>query len=401
MRRVFITGIGPVSNIGTGVSAFTEGLRSGRSGVSAISSFDPSGFPRRLGGEVKDFEPGQLIRTLDPEQWGRSSLLAAAAARLAVEDGGLDEDVLGAGRSGVVIGTTSGESRVVDEIGECVARDGYHRMSRPAARKLPAARLSAAVSEEFGLSGESVTIATACAAGNYALGYAFDAVASSRADFMLAGGADSVCRWAHAGFVRLGAVADKACAPFDRDRTGIVTAEGGAMLLLESAASAEARGARVYAEILGYGLNCDANHMVAPNADSIARCMRLAHQRAGIRADEIEYVCTHGTGTTANDRTEVAALRDVFAGRVPPISSIKSMLGHTMGAASAFGAMACALAISEGFLPPTINWRTPDPEFADIDPVPNYARPHRIRMAQNDSFAFGGNNAIVVLAEAL
>ncbi|HEY9334611.1 MAG TPA: beta-ketoacyl synthase N-terminal-like domain-containing protein, partial [Kribbella sp.] len=236
MRRVFITGIGPVSNIGTGVSAFTEGLRSGRSGVSTISSFDLSGFPRRLGGEVKDFAPDGLIRNLDPDRWGRSSLLAAAAARLAVEDGGLDEQVLTERRSGVVIGTTSGESRVVDEIGERVARAGHERMPREAVRKLPAARLSAAVSEEFGLYGESVTIATACAAGNYALGYAFDAVASGRAEFMLAGGADSVCRWAHAGFVRLGAVAEEACAPFDRDRSGIVTAEGGAMLLLESAA---------------------------------------------------------------------------------------------------------------------------------------------------------------------
>ncbi|HET6743197.1 MAG TPA: beta-ketoacyl-[acyl-carrier-protein] synthase family protein, partial [Kribbella sp.] len=243
--------------------------------------------------------------------------------------------------------------------------------------------------------------ATACAAGNYALGHAFDAVARGRADFMLAGGADSVCRWAHAGFVRLGAVAETVCAPFDRDRTGIVTAEGGAMLLLESAESAEARGARVYAEVLGYGLNCDAAHMVAPNAASIASCMRLAHRRAGITPDEIEYVCTHGTGTPANDRTEVAALREVFGADVPPISSIKSMLGHTMGAASAFGAMACALAISAGFLPPTINWQTADPELADIDPVPNYARPQRIRIAQNDSFAFGGNNAIVILAEAL
>jgi 3-oxoacyl-[acyl-carrier-protein] synthase II len=265
---------------------------------------------------------------------------------------------------------------------------------------LPAGRLAFAVSEEIGAGGESVTLATACSASNYALAYGYDQVANGEADVVISGGADSVCRWAHAGFFRLGAVADGACAPFDAGRTGMITAEGGAMLVLESADSAAARGATAYAEILGYGLNCDARHMVAPEAASIAACMRLAHRNAGVSPEQIDYVCAHGTGTVANDVTEAEALFDAFAGRVPPVSSIKSMLGHTMGAASGFGAIACALAIARGFLPPTINWSQPDPAMAWLDPVPNTAREVPVRIAQNDGFAFGGNNAIVILGES-
>ncbi len=265
---------------------------------------------------------------------------------------------------------------------------------------LTAAASRPAGSEELDVTGESITLATACSASNYALGYAYDMVAHGDADVMLTGGADSVCRWAHAGFVRLGAVADKFCAPFDRDRSGMITAEGGAMLVLESADFARARGATPYAEVLGYGLNCDARHMVAPDAGAIAECMRIAHRNAGIRPQDIDYVCAHGTGTTANDATEAEALLDAFDGRVPPVSSIKSMLGHTMGAASAFGVMASALAIARGFLPPTINWSRPDPAMAWLDPIPNHARPARVRVAQNNGFAFGGNNAIVLLGAA-
>jgi 3-oxoacyl-[acyl-carrier-protein] synthase II len=278
--------------------------------------------------------------------------------------------------------------------------NGFGSLPRRLAEQLPAGRLAAAVSEELAVTGESVTLATACAASNYALGYGYDLVVNGDADVVLAGGADSVCRWAHAGFVRLGAVAERACAPFDRDRSGMITAEGGAMLVLESADLAAARQAVPYAEVLGYGLNCDARHMVSPDARTIAECMRLAHRNAGIRAGDVDYVCAHGTGTPANDATEAEALLAAFGGRVPPVSSIKSMLGHTMGAASAFGAMASALAIARGFLPPTINWRTRDPELAWLDPIPNEARPARVRVAQNNGFAFGGNNAIVLLGAA-
>jgi 3-oxoacyl-[acyl-carrier-protein] synthase II len=205
-----------------------------------------------------------------------------------------------------------------------------------------------------------------------------------------------VCRWVHAGFYRLGTVAEKACAPFDRHRAGILTAEGGSALVLERLDHARARGAQIYCEVLGWASNCDADHMVAPNAASIAACARLAHHSAGIAPGDVDYICAHGTGTPANDLAEAQAIREVFGDRPPPLSSIKSMLGHTMGAASGFGAIACALSIRDGFLPPTINWSTPDPDLGSIDVVAGEARPARVRVAQNHGFAFGGNNAIVV-----
>ncbi len=400
MKRVVITGLGPVSNIGIGAAAFESGLRGGHSGITPISSFDTAGFPRTMAGEVEAFRPEPILRRLDARNWGRSSLFAAAAARLAVRDADLRIDRVPPDRVGVAVGTTSGESKVTEEMGRWIVDHGFDSLPARLVEQLPAGRLAAAVSEELDVTGESITLATACSASNYALGYAYDMVAHGDADVMLTGGADSVCRWAHAGFVRLGAVADKFCAPFDRDRSGMITAEGGAMLVLESADFARARGATPYAEVLGYGLNCDAKHMVAPDAGAIAECMRVAHRNAGVRPQDIDYVCAHGTGTTANDATEAEALLDAFDGHVPPVSSIKSMLGHTMGAASAFGVMASALAIARGFLPPTINWNRADPAMAWLDPIPNHARPARVRVAQNNGFAFGGNNAIVLLGAA-
>ncbi|WP_055483307.1 beta-ketoacyl-[acyl-carrier-protein] synthase family protein [Sphaerimonospora mesophila] len=396
MSRVVVTGLGPVSSIGIGVTAFLGGLRAGRSGVSPIESFDASGFPHRHAGETKDFRPEAVLRRLKPEAWGRSSQLAAAAARLAVRDAGLDPGGSWTGGAGAVIGTTSGESQVVELLVAQQLADGFAGMDPEAIRRLPAERLAYAVAEELGLTGEALTLATACSAGNYAIGYAYDCVAGGEADVMLAGGADSVCRWAHAGFYRLGALTERECRPFDAGRSGILTAEGGAVLVLENADHAAARGARVYAEVLGYGVNCDAGHMVAPDEDSIAACMRIAHGNAGIRPQDVDYISAHGTGTPANDLVEARAVRQVFGDGAPPISSIKSMLGHTMGAASGFGAIATALAIAEGFLPPTINWTTPDPGMPWVDPVPNTARPAEVRVAQNNGFAFGGNNAITM-----
>jgi 3-oxoacyl-[acyl-carrier-protein] synthase II len=350
-----------------------------------------------MAGEVHRFNPDTILRRLDTRGWARSSLLAAAAARLAVRDAGLRLDQVDPDRVAVIVGTTSGESKVTEELGRQITDGGFESVSAELLDQLPAGRLASAVSTELGVTGESVTLATACSASNYALGYAYDMVANGDADVVVSGGADSVCRWAHAGFVRLGAVAERSCAPFDRDRSGMITAEGGAMLVLESADFAATHGAVAYAEVLGYGLNCDAQHMVAPNATMIAACMRLAHSRSHVRPEDVDYVCAHGTGTVANDATEAEALRDTFDGRVPPVSSIKSMLGHTMGAASAFGAMASAIAIARGFLPPTINWSHRDPAMPWLDPIPNHARPARVEVAQNNGFAFGGNNAIVML----
>src|SRR5918998_2228397 len=289
MGRVVVTGLGPISSIGIGVAAFADGLRVGRSGASPIQTFDATGFPHVYGAEVADFSPERFLRRLSLSSWGRSSQFAAAAARLAVEDAKLDVDRCRADRVGVIMGTTSGESQVVETLTEQLVVGGFEALSPELLTQMPAGRIADAVSEELGSTGESLTIATACSASNYAIGHAYDALADGEADVMLAGGADSVCRWAHAGFYRLGALAKKACAPFDRDRSGILIGEGGAVLVLETIEHAQARGARIYAEVLGYGLNCDAHHMVAPDAASIAACMRLAHRHAGVEPTQIDY----------------------------------------------------------------------------------------------------------------
>jgi 3-oxoacyl-[acyl-carrier-protein] synthase II len=398
--RVVVTGLGPVASIGTGVEDFATGLRAGRSGISRITGFDPTGFPVLDAGEVHDFEPERILRRLDPTAWGRSAQFAAAAARLAVEDARLELDRVPAGRMGAVVGTTSGESQVIDALSEQIVEGGLSAMPSTLLAQLPAGRLAEAVSTELGLQGDTLTLTTACSASNYAIGYAFDALATGEADVMVAGGADSVCRWAHAGFYRLGALSERGCRPFDRDRSGIVTAEGGVALVLETLDHARDRGARVYAEVLGYGLNCDAYHPVAPDAASIAECMRLALRNSSVKPGDVDYICAHGTGTPSNDLAEARAVAEVFGDRPPPMSSVKSMLGHTMGAASGFGAIASVLAIALSFLPPTINFERPDPEMPTVDPVPNAARPARVRVAQNNGYAFGGNNAITLFGAA-
>jgi 3-oxoacyl-[acyl-carrier-protein] synthase II len=399
-ERVVVTGLGPVSSIGIGYRAFAAGLRAGRSGGSPITSFDATGFPYTYAGEVHGFAPGEVLRRLDAGQWGRSSQFAASAARLAVTAARLDLATVAPDRVGAVIGTTSGESQVVEALTAELVEAGFTGLSAALLEQLPAGRLAEAVSAELGIEGESLTLTTACSASNYALGYAFDSLATGEADVMLAGGADSVCRWAHAGFYRLGALAERDCRPFDAERSGILTAEGGVALVLERLDHARDRGAPILAEMLGYGVNCDAHHPVAPDAANIAECMRLAHRNAGIKPADVDYICAHGTGTPSNDLAEAGAVREVFGEHPPPMSSIKSMLGHTMGAASGFGAVAAVLAIDQGFLPPTINWTAPDPGMEWLDPVPNTARPATVRTVQNNGYAFGGNNAITVFGVA-
>jgi 3-oxoacyl-[acyl-carrier-protein] synthase II len=399
VNRVVVTGLGPVSSIGIGVSEFAGSLFSGRSGISRITSFDPSLYPCVNGGEVRGFRPESLLERIDPKKWGLASQFAAAAARLAVDDAGLRLEEVPAERIGVVVGTTAGESQVLQEFVRHTVEHGFAAAGEASdlLEQLPTERLAHAVSSEIGAAGESLTLGTACSASNYALGYAYDLLADGEADVMLAGGADVVSRYIHAGFFRLGALAAAACAPFDRDRTGLLVGEGASVLLLETLEHARRRGARIYAEVLGYGINCDAHHPVAPLSSAIAECIRIAHRNAGITAEAIDYICAHGTGTPTNDVTETAALREVFGEHIPPASSIKSMLGHTMGAASGFGAMASVLALTRGLLPPTINYQHPDPELAGLDPVPNVARPMDVRIVQNNGFAFGGNNAITIL----
>ncbi|MEU6115239.1 beta-ketoacyl-[acyl-carrier-protein] synthase family protein [Streptomyces sp. NPDC047117] len=395
-RRVVITGLGTVTSIGLGVPAFLAGLRSGRSGVKPITAFDTTGFAHANGCEVDDFDPADWIRQVNPEELGRATQFSVAAASMAVADAGLDPAELRRHRSLVSVGTTDAESRDLDALVGTQLQDGPENLAPGVVRRAHAGRLSTGIVRELGLVDvEALTLPTACAAGNYAIGSGFDAIRDGEVEFALCGGADAVCRKTFAGFYRLGTIAPEVCQPFDKDRKGILTGEGAGILLMESLASARARGARIYAEVLGYGLNCDAHHPVAPDQDSLARCMEVAHRNAGVKPQDIDFISAHGTGTRANDVTETGAIRQVFA-TPPPTISIKSMIGHSMGAASALASAACALAITEGFIPPTINHRETDPECG-LDCVPNVARPAELNVVQNNALAFAGNNAVLIL----
>lgn len=398
-NRVVITGLGAVSGIGLGTSEFLAGLRSGRSAAKPITAFDTQGFEHANGCEIVDFDPGKWIRNFDIEDLGRASQFSVAASRMALEDADLDEEYLAARRCLISIGTTDGESRDLDQLVETEVREGPERMDRRVAARVPAGRLSATVAREFKLTQvEAVTLPTACAAGNYAIGYGYDAIRTGEVEFALCGGADAMCRKTFTGFYRLGTIAPEVCRPFDVNRQGILTGEGAGVLLLESLESALARNARIYAEVLGYGLNCDAYHPVAPNQDSVAQCMQLALDGAGVKPEDVDFVSAHGTGTKANDVTEARAIRQVFGDDTPRTVSIKSMLGHSMGAASALSSIACALAITEGFIPPTINHVETDPE-CNVDCVPNEALEADLRVVQNNGLAFGGNNSVVIFGK--
>ena len=394
--RVVVTGLGVISNIAIGQQAFAAALRAGVGKVGPIKSFDTTGYPYAHATEIHDLgaladDYRELAATM-----GRSSCLATLAGRQAVQDAGLAGDVLRAAGAGVVLGTTNGESQVIDAIVKGWLDDGAASVPAGAWQHAPAHRIAHAVAGDLGLAGEALVLATACAAGNYAIGHAADIIQAGEADVMLCGGVDSVCRKTYSGFFRLGAITPDVCRPFDAGRRGILTGEGAAVLVLESLDHATARGAHIYAEVLGYGSNCDARHMVAPDQDSIAACIRIAHDRAGITPGQVDYICAHGTGTRTNDVVEAGAVHAVFGARPPPLSSIKSMLGHTMGAASAMGAIACVLGMRDDFLPPTIHFEQADPQCA-VDCVPNHARPAYIGIAENHGFAFGGNNAILIL----
>lgn len=313
-RRVVITGLGTVTSIGLGVEAFRAGLRAGRSGAKPITAFDTAGFAHANGCEVDDFDPAEWIHQVDPEELGRATQFSVAAANMAVADSGLTLEELRRRRALVSVGTTDAESRDLDTLMGVQLEHGPDRLAPTVARRAQAGRLSTGIIRELGLVDvEALTIPTACAAGNYAIGSGFDAIRDGEVDVALCGGADAVCRKTFAGFYRLGTIAPEVCQPFDKDRKGILTGEGAGILLMESLDSALARGARIHAEVLGYGLNCDAHHPVAPDRDSLARCMEIAHRNAGVKPEDIDFISAHGTGTRANDVTEAGAIRQVFA----------------------------------------------------------------------------------------
>jgi len=393
MKRVVVTGLGVVSPVGIGVERFWQALLKGESGIAPVESFDTSRYPVHLGGEVRGFDPVPAVRRLSPGQMGRASQFAIAAAREALADCGLDLAALDRTRIGVSMGTTSGEPHMVERYSD--AKKEGREPGPELFTGYPCHVIPSNVAAEFELGGVTLMIPTACAAGNYAIGYAYDMVRTGRADVMLAGGSDAFSRIPYTGFAKLGAIAPERCQPFDKNRKGMVPGEGAAMLVLQPL-DAVAPGTKIYAEILSYGVSCDAHHMTAahPDGDGAIRAMAMAMKGAGVGTDDIDYISAHGTGTKANDRIESIALHAMFGARAPkvPMSSIKSMLGHTMGAASAIEAAACSLAVQTGWVPPTINFEEPDPE-CEVDCVPNQPRKIDPRVVLNNAYAFGGNNA--------
>jgi 3-oxoacyl-[acyl-carrier-protein] synthase II len=353
------------------------------------------------GAEVKNFEPEKYVRQRAPGEMGRGSQLAIAAARIAIEDAGLDLKAYDKSRVGVSMGTTSGEPQIVEQYNDIRKASGLDAIPSELPPRYPCHVIPSNIAIEFDVRGPCLMIPTACAAGNYAIGYGFDLIRTGRTDLMLAGGADPFSRITYMGFARLGAIAPDRCQPFDKNRQGMVPGEGAAVLVLEPLEAARARGARIYSEVLGYGVSCDSHHMTAahPQGDGAMRAMAMAMRESGVSTDDIEYISAHGTGTPTNDRVESLAVRRLFGSRADkvPMSSIKSMIGHTMGAASAIEAVACALAIHTGVVPPTINYEVPDPD-CDLDYVVNQARRIEPRIVLNNAYAFGGNNASLCIA---
>jgi 3-oxoacyl-[acyl-carrier-protein] synthase II len=401
MRRVVVTGIGLLTPIGSGKEEFWSGLIAGKCGIAPVTSFDTSAFPVHKGAEVKEFKPEVFLRRRSPQEMGRGSQLAIAAARMAIEDSGVEISSYERSRVGVSMGTTSGEPQIVERYNDIRKSEGLDSIPKEIPPKYPCHVIPSNVAIEFDLHGPCLMIPTACAAGNYAIGYGFDMIRIGRADLILAGGADPFSRITYMGFARLGAIAPDRCQPFDKNRRGMVPGEGAAILILEPLEAACARGAKIYAEVLGYGVSCDSHHMTAahPQGDGAMRAMSAAMRESGVSLQDIDYINAHGTGTPTNDRVESLAVRRLFgeyADKIP-MSSIKSMIGHTMGAASAIEAAACALAIDTGIVPPTINYEVPDPE-CDLDYVPNQARRVDPRVVLNNAYAFGGNNASLCIA---
>jgi 3-oxoacyl-[acyl-carrier-protein] synthase II len=396
-HRVVVTGLGAVTPVGAGRQEVWDHLLAGRSGFAPVESFDTAKFSTHLGAEVRGFDPAPWIRTLDGSRLGRASQLAVAAARMAVDDAGIEPGLVAPERTGVAMGTTSGEPREVERFNDRVLAGETATVGAEFITLYPCHMIATHVARELGLAGMCTMIPTACAAGNYAIAHGLDLLRRGRADVMLAGGADAFSRITYSGFHRLGAIAPERCQPFDKNRKGMIPGEGAAILVLEPLEHALARGARIYAEVAGYGLSCDAHHMTAahPEGDGAARAMAGALADAGLRPEDVDYISAHGTGTPTNDRLETLAVLRVFgeAAAKTPMSSVKSMIGHTMGAASAIEALVCSLAVSTGWIPPTMNLEEPD---GDLDYVPNQARRHDVRVAMNNAYAFGGNNASVI-----
>ena len=400
-NRVVITGLGLVTPIGTGVSKFWQAALNGENGVRPLVQFDATEFRTKTGGEVLDFEPEKFLSHQDIDRMGRSSQFAVAAAKMAIEDSGVDLSKEDTYRIGVSMGTTMGEPQILEKGINIKYKTGdEQQIPSDLPRQYPCATIPANIARVFRIKGPHIMIPTACAAGNYAIGYAYDLIRLNKIDVAIAGGSDPFSGIAFTGFNRLLATTPDVCRPFDKNRAGMAVSEGSGVLLIERLDRALARGANIYAEILGYGLGCDAFKMTIPDPTGSGGiiAMQRSIQHAGISADDVDYICAHGTGTGENDKSETLIVKTIFGERAKdiPVSSLKSMLGHTMGAASAIEAAACALMIQHEMVLPTINYSEPDPD-CDLDYVPNKARAMKLDTIISNAYAFAGNTSSLVL----
>lgn len=397
MCKVVITGIGVISAVGNSAELFEAALLLGRSGVRENDWHDTDGFTSKHIGQVLDFKPLTGLGRFERRHLSRVDLYALTAAAEALESAGLKLSEAMRGRAGVVFGSGGAVADTESYAAGAIGGKLPLRPSRLFATNPDAA--GSAVAAHWGLRGPRSSIMTACSSGATALGFAADLIRAGYADLMLSGGMEGLSYVTLSGFNALGAVARGKNRPFDRNRDGIVLGEGAAVIVLESEQHARARKASIIGELVSYGLTSDANHITAPrpDGDGMARAMRLALGIGGVAAEDIAYINAHGTGTELNDKSESAAVRQVFGDHADRlcISSIKPMVGHTLSAAGAIEAAATLIALKSQFAPPTLNYETPDPE-CDLDCVPNQARNVAMTYAMSNSLAFGGNNTSLI-----
>ncbi len=389
-ERIVVTGLGPVHALGIGREAFFNSLAAGVDGAKPARSIEVSNYKHQYACEVDLADSDQCALGPLPEGCEKASLYAILGTQLAIDDAGLRREELKNQPVGCFIGTTDGESQRIDALvtrlhnAESVPQNSFDAVAH--------ARLSRNINLYLDSTGPAYTIGNACSASNAALVSAVEYLRSTGADFAVCGGSDVACRKTFSIFHRLSAISEKHCTLFDLNRIGIIPAEGASILLLEKLSSALARKAKIYGEVVGYGMNCDATHMTNLNPDKIKTCLSRCLETAGLAPEEVDYICMHGTGTPANDLNEYQSVQKVFGDAIPLCGSIKSMTGHAMGAAAGFGAIACMFALNHG-IPPTINLSEQDPQIA----IPLTAKylPQPVNVALNNAFAFGGNNAIV------
>ena len=405
-QRVVVTGLGLITPLGIGVDASWHGLIEGRSGIRRITQFDASLFPTKIAGEVEGFNPEDFIETKEIKKMDRFIHFALAAATMAMSDSGLKITEANAERTGVFVGSGMGGLHSIEHYHSVFLEKGPRRISPFFIPMLVVNLASGQISIRFGAKGPNSAVATACATGSHAIGDAYKIIQRGDADAMIAGGTEAVITpLGIGGFNAMKALStrndepEKASRPFDVDRDGFIMGEGAGIVILESLQSAAARGARIYAEIVGYGMTADAYHITspAPGGEGAARCMAIALKDAGIRPGEVNYINAHGTSTKYGDELETQAIKKVFGEDAyrTAVSSTKSMTGHLLGAAGGVEAVVSVLTIYHDTIAPTINLDNPDPE-CDLDYVPHKARKTTVNYTLTNSFGFGGTNACLV-----